>query len=122
MKCCAQRTFNMRPEDRTRILHMIEAADAMSRFVTGRQRDDLDADLMLRFALVRAVEVFGEAAAKVSSSMRTASPEIPWLEIVAMRNRLIHAYFDIDRSILWRAATEEIPALLPRLQKLVQSE
>jgi uncharacterized protein with HEPN domain len=110
----------MPPEDRTRILHMIEAADAVLRFVTARTRGDLDSDLMLLFALVRAVEVFGEAAAKVSASMKAATADIPWAQIVAMRNRLIHAYFDIDRNILWRAATEEIPALVLRLRELVQ--
>lgn len=110
----------MQPEDRTRILHMIEAAEAVSVFVTSRSRGDLDTDLMLLFALVRAVEVFGEAAAKVSASMKAASSEIPWPQIVATRNRLIHAYFDIDRNILWRAATEEVPALLPRLRDLIR--
>jgi uncharacterized protein with HEPN domain len=110
----------MQPEDRTRILHMIEAADAVSRFVAGRSRADLEGDLMLLFALVRAVEVFGEAAAKVSGALKAASSGVPWPEIVATRNRLIHAYFDIDRNILWKAATEEIPALVPRLRALIQ--
>jgi uncharacterized protein with HEPN domain len=110
----------MRPEDRTRIAHMLEAAHAVSQFVTGRQREDLDADRMLLFALVRAVEVFGVAAAKVSPATQSATPEIPWPQIVGMRNRLIHAYFEIDRDILWKTATEEIPALLPRLQELIQ--
>jgi len=57
----------MRPEDRTRILHMIEAAETVAGFISSRVREDLDADRMLLFALVRAVEVFGEAAAKVSA-------------------------------------------------------
>jgi uncharacterized protein with HEPN domain len=88
--------------------------------MTGRSRGALDADLMLLFSLVRAVEVFGEAAAKVSASTKAASPEIPWQQIVAMRNRLIHAYFDIDRDILWKAATEEIPELPPRLREPIR--
>lgn len=99
---------------------MIEAAEAASQFVASRGREDLDADLMLLFALTRAVEVFGEAAAKVSPPTKTATPDIPWPRIVAMRNRLIHAYFDIDGNILWRTVTQEIPALLPRLRALIQ--
>jgi uncharacterized protein with HEPN domain len=110
----------MQPEDRTRIVHMIEAAGAVCHFLVGRTREQLDSDLMLQFALVRAVEVFGEAAARVSTSVKVAAPDIPWPEIVATRNRLIHAYFNIDRAILWRAATEEIPALVPRLRKLIE--
>ncbi|HEX4160556.1 MAG TPA: HepT-like ribonuclease domain-containing protein [Rhizomicrobium sp.] len=97
----------MQAEDRARLLHMIEAAEAASNFVKGRVRQDLDTDAMLLFALVRAVEVFGEAAAKVSSSAKASSPNLPWQQIVAMRNRLIHAYFDIDHDILWKTATEE---------------
>jgi uncharacterized protein with HEPN domain len=109
----------MPPEDRTRVLHMVEAAETIARFISGRARDDLDSDPMLLFALVRAVEVFGEAAAKVSPSTRATTAEIPWPQVVAMRNRLIHAYFDVDRNIIWRTATEEIPALLPVLRELL---
>jgi uncharacterized protein with HEPN domain len=69
--------------------------------------------------LVRAIEVFGEAAAKVSPEMRAATARIPWTEIVAMRNRLIHGYFEVNRAILWKTATEEIPELLAVLRGLV---
>jgi uncharacterized protein with HEPN domain len=88
-------------------------------FVAGRQADDLDTDRMLLFALVRAIEVVGEAAGKVSDELRLRAPDIPWDLIVSMRNRLIHAYFDIDRAILWKTATIELQALLPRLQALI---
>jgi hypothetical protein len=66
----------MRPEDRTRILHMIEAAETVGDFVAGRVRDDLDSNRMLLFALVRAVEVLGEAAAKVSPETRAATDDM----------------------------------------------
>jgi uncharacterized protein with HEPN domain len=105
----------MRREDETRIRHMIEAADAAGRFVTGRRRSDLDTDDMLRFALIRAVEIIGEAASKVSDETRAATPSVPWFAIVAMRNRLIHAYFDVDHDILWKTVTEEIPPLRAQL-------
>jgi uncharacterized protein with HEPN domain len=108
----------MRPEDRTRILHMIEAGEAVAGFLSGRNRGDLDSDRMLLFALLRAVEVLGEAAAKVSPETKVMASGIPWAQIVAMRNRLIHAYFDIDRSILWNTVSKEIPALLPALRLL----
>lgn len=109
----------MQPEDRVRILHMIEATEAALGFVAGRQRADLDDDTMLRFALVRAVEVIGEAAGRVSADARATAPSIPWSLIVAMRNRLVHAYFAIDHDILWRTATDELPALLPTLRALL---
>jgi uncharacterized protein with HEPN domain len=105
----------MRRDDAIRIRNMIEAAEASQRFVDGRRCDDLDADLMLRFALVRAVEIIGEAASRVSGEAQIEAPSIPWPAIVAMRNRLIHAYFDIDHDILWKTATEEFPMLLSAL-------
>ena len=74
---------------------------------------------MLLFALVRAVEVLGEAAAKLSPETRAEATGIPWPQIVAMRNRLIHAYFDVNRDMLWKTVIEEIPALLPALRKLI---
>jgi uncharacterized protein with HEPN domain len=109
----------MRPEDQARISHMIEAAEAVADFVSHRNDADLDTDRMLLFALVRAIEVFGEAAAKVSPETRAATAHIPWTEIVAMRNRLIHGYFEVNQAILWKTATEEIPELLPILRGLV---
>jgi uncharacterized protein with HEPN domain len=108
----------MRPDDAIRVRHMIEAAEACGRFVAGRNRTDLETDLMLRFALVRAAEVFGEAASKVSLETRASAPSMPWREIVGMRNRLIHAYFDIDQDVLWKATPQEIPALLTALRAI----
>jgi uncharacterized protein with HEPN domain len=109
----------MRDDDRVRILHMIEATEALAQFVEGRSREDLDRDRMLLFAVVHAIEILGEAASKISAETRTAAPQIPWGAIVSMRNRLIHGYFDIDPITVWKTATEEVPALAPSLRGLV---
>lgn len=99
----------MRHDDAIRIRHMIEAAETTQNFIAGRLRSDLDTDQMLSFALARAIEIIGEAASKVSSETRSVTP---WVEIIAMRNRLIHAYFHVDNAVVWKTVTEEIPALL----------
>jgi len=62
---------------------------------------------MLLFALVRAIEIIGEAASRVSIETRSVAPAVPWSTITAIRNRLIHAYFDINRDILWKATRPE---------------
>ncbi|MPZ46616.1 MAG: DUF86 domain-containing protein [Betaproteobacteria bacterium] len=108
----------MREDDRIRIQHMIEAAEACVQFISGRGRMDLDSDRMLLFAVIRGIEIIGEAASKVSEETRSDTPAIPWKAIIGMRNRVIHAYFDIDRDILWKAAAEEIPVLLSMLRLL----
>ena len=112
----------MRPDDTTRIRHMIEAIETAQRFVAGRQRRDLDTDQMLLFALVRAIEIVGEAASRVSPETRSAIPAVPWPAIVSMRNRLIHAYFDIDRDVVWKTAVEEIPPLASLLRAVAPED
>jgi uncharacterized protein with HEPN domain len=102
----------MEPTDEERIRHMIDAAEAALRFVSGRSRPALDDDDMLTFALVRAIEVVGEAAARVSPAARQELDAVPWSAVIGMRNRLIHAYFDVDRDILWTTVTAGLPALL----------
>ena len=111
----------MLDEDRTRLLDMIDAAEALQQFMAGRNRDDLDRDRMLLFAVVHAIEVLGEAANKLSADTQASAPQVPWGSIVAMRNRLIHGYFDIDTTIVWKTATIEVPALVPLLQALAGS-
>jgi uncharacterized protein with HEPN domain len=101
---------------------MIEAAEAVVRFAVGRDRAALDTDEMLRFAIVHAVEVIGEAAARITAETQHETPAIPWREIVAMRNRLVHAYYDINTEILWKTIAEEIPALLPILRDQLERD
>jgi uncharacterized protein with HEPN domain len=106
----------MQPKDEDRWAHMIEAVEDVLRFMVGHSRTDLDQDKMLRFAVVRAIEIIGEAASKVTPETRARHAEIPWPAIIGMRNRLVHAYFDIDTDILWVALTQEIPHLLSQLK------
>jgi uncharacterized protein with HEPN domain len=109
-------------DDRIRIAHMIEAAESVARFIAGRSRDDLDRDEMLRFAVVRAIEVIGEAASQITPQTRATIPQVPWAGIIGMRNRLIHAYADINLTLVWKTATEEVPALLPLLRALQEAD
>lgn len=86
----------MRKHDIIRLRHMLDAAKEAESFVLGKSRTALDTDRMLVLALVKDIEIIGEAASKASEETRLKCPEIPWPDIVNMRNRLIHAYFDVD--------------------------
>ena len=112
----------MLAEDRVRLRHMVEAAESAVQFILGRQRTALDEDRVLLFALVHAVEVLGEAASRISEETRTTHTSIPWRAIVGMRNRLIHAYFEINTETVWQTVTQEIPLLLPQLRALATDE
>ena len=108
--------------DVVRLRHMLDAARKALQFVDGKSRDSLNNDDMLVFALVRAIEIVGEAAAQISDAYRNTNPQIPWRVIVAMRNRVIHAYFDVDLDIVWDTATMNLPPLVVELEKLLEQE
>jgi uncharacterized protein with HEPN domain len=112
----------MSPDDGWRIAHMIEAGEQALTFIAGRRRADLDTDAMLRLALTRAVEIVGEAANQVSDAGRSELSSIPWQQIVGMRNRLVHAYFDINRDILWDTVQLALPRLLAQLKAVEGGE
>jgi uncharacterized protein with HEPN domain len=101
---------------------MLAAAEEAVGFADGRARDDLDADRMLALALVRSIEIVGEAGARVSEEGRAAVPDVPWREIVAMRNRLIHAYFDVDLDIVWQTIKEDMPPLIVTLKDALSEQ
>ena len=103
-------------DDLIRLRHMAEATRLAIGFCQGRKRADMDADAMLRLAVLHAVQIVGEAAAKVSATGRSEVPAIDWPVIVGMRNRLVHAYFDIDADILWETVMRGLPVLLAQLQ------
>ncbi len=102
--------------------HMLDAAAAAIEFLGGRGRNELANDRMALFAVVRAIEVIGEAAGKVTEETRTATHDIPWRAMIGMRNRLIHGYFDIDAEVVWRTVTSELPTLIPRIQRTLDTE
>ena len=107
--------------DVVRMQHMLDAGEQALRFCAGRRRVDLDGDVMLRFALVHAITVVGEAAAKISTQTREALPDIAWGSIVGMRNRLVHAYFDIDSDVLWESVNAGLPPLAAQLRAVLQT-
>ena len=106
----------MRDNDRIRLRHMLEAAEAATKFTAGKTRDDFGTDQMLAFSVLRALEVLGEAANKVSPDVRKKLTAVPWADIVGMRNWLIHAYHDVNLDIVWRTVKEELPPLIASLK------
>ena len=106
----------MQKPDEVRLKHMLDAAEQALAFAHNRSRTDFDTDLMLVFALVKAIEIVGEAASQVTQTTCNQYPTIPWLEIVGMRHRLVHAYFDINLDILWRTVHQDLPPLIVGLQ------
>jgi uncharacterized protein with HEPN domain len=109
----------MQKDDRVRLHHMLDAAKEAVSFVRNKSRGSLDKDRKLVLALVKAIEIIGEAAANVTKECREDLPSIPWANITGMRNRLIHAYFDINLDIIWQTVSEDLPPLIAELEKIV---
>ena len=112
----------MRPDDVIRLRHMLDATREAIGFAHGRSRDDLDRDRQLVWSLVKALEIIGEAAYQMAPASKEELPGIPWEDIVGMRHRLVHAYFDINLDILWKTVKEDLPELLSALEPFVPPE
>ncbi len=111
----------MRKNDVVLLRHMLDAAEEAMGFVRGRKRSDLDQDRQFVLALVKDIEIIGEAAYPTSDETRAKLPDIPWDDIVGMRHRPVHAYFDINLDILWKTVQEDLPLLAERLRAYLSS-
>lgn len=113
---------NMNKDDRVRLQHMLDAAQEAIEFLRGETRDVLDTDRKLVLALVKDIEIVGEAASRISKDCQQENSQIPWPQIVSMRNRLIHAYFDIDLETVWKTVQEDLPPLITELEGILADE
>ncbi len=104
-----------------RLRHMLDHAREASAMAAGKTRKDLDADRKLNLALVRLLEIVGEAANRIPARERAQYQTIPWSQIVGLRNRLIHGYDSVDFDILWQIVTRDLPALIASLEQIIQA-
>ena len=109
----------MLPADQLRLQHMLDAAKEAVAFLQGQPRRALAQNRQLVLALVRCIEVIGEAASQVTKAGQDNLPDIPWAQIVAMRNRLIHAYFDVDVDRVWDTVQDDLPPLIRKLEEVL---
>ncbi len=100
---------------------MLDYAREALTLVHGKPRPEFEDDRILNLALTRLLELIGEAASQIPAEVRMQYPSVPWREIIGMRNRLIHGYDSIDSEIMWQILTKDLPALIPELQKMMDS-
>ena len=102
--------------------HMLDHACEAVLLAQGKSRADLDTDRLLNLALVRLLEIVGQAAGRQPKELCALHPEIPWPQIISLRNRLIHGYDSVDFNILWQIIANDLPALIPALAAIIASE
>jgi uncharacterized protein with HEPN domain len=107
-------------DDGTSLRQMLDHAQELRHLARGKSVADLERDRMFELAVMRLLEVTGEAARRVSEPMRAAHPEIPWADIWGMRNALIHAYDTIDHARVWRTIEADLPVLIRQLELLLR--
>jgi len=108
-----------RRDDTLRLQDMLAAARDARAFAAGKIEIDLPHDKQLTLALLKCIEIIGEAAARVGEDTRARYPALPWADMIGMRNRLVHIYFDIDLFLLWTTVTDDLPVLIRELERIV---
>ncbi|MEW6234598.1 MAG: HepT-like ribonuclease domain-containing protein [Candidatus Omnitrophota bacterium] len=111
----------MNKNDLIRYRHMLEATEEALALARNRSRPDIEADRTLLHSFVRLLSIIGEAASRVDPECRAAAPKIDWRNIINMRNRLIHEYFDINVKIVWKTVDEYLPSLAEELKRILDS-
>ena len=110
----------MRPEA-LYLSDMLEAADAIARFIEGVHPADFYGDEMRQAAILQKLIVIGEAAARLPKSLTHENPDVPWPDVVAFRNFAVHEYFSVDWPIVWFTASEEVPVLRQQIAAILSA-
>lgn len=108
----------MRHDD-SYLLDMLLAARKAAKFARGLGYERFIQSDLHQNAIFKVLEIIGEAASRVSETTREAHPGIPWPNVVGLRNRIVHAYFEIDLDVIWNIVTDDVPALITELERIV---
>jgi len=108
----------MKLTDDDYIGHILESIAKIEQYLDARSAQDIKTVPMLSEALIRHCVIIGEAAHRITEKTKESTPEIPWLSITGMRNRLIHEYFGVKEDVLWSTCKEDLPQLRTHLQHL----
>jgi uncharacterized protein with HEPN domain len=100
----------------------LTAAKEAMEFAAGKTRMGLEKDRLHMLAIIKSIEIIGEAASKVTETFKTENSNIPWNDIINMRNRLIHAYFDVNLDIVWQTVKTDLPDLIKALEEIIPPE
>ena len=104
------------------LLDMLVAARRAMEFLDGVAEEEFEKEPMRHLAVMKAIEVIGEAAGRLTEAFRSAHPEFPWSEIIGMRHRLVHGYFEVNLRKVWDTVHEEFPELIAMLEPLIAPE
>jgi len=112
----------MKDNDKIRIKHIIDASEEALSFVDNVKREKFFKNRMLILSVIKEIEISGEAASKISEETKTKYSNVPWKDIVGMRNRLIHSYFDVNIELVWNTIKNNLNPLISSLKEILAEE
>lgn len=109
-------------DDNVYLQHILEAIQAIEEYLQGIDYDRFMSNRMVQDAVIRRIEVIGEATKNLSLEIRRKYDDVPWQKIAGMRNRLIHGYFGVDLDAVWDTATRDVASLRAKVEQIIQQE
>ena len=109
----------MNEHDLIRLRHMLNSSREALAFMKEQNRDNLESNRMLQLAVIRLIEVIGEAARSVTQETREIYPQVDWKSMIGMRDRLIHGYYRVDLNLVWEVITQDLPPLVTSLEAII---
>ena len=109
-----------KPKDNGRLLHIITAIENIHEFLAGKTAEDFLMDKMLYYAVVKNMEIIGEAAYMLTNDFRTTHTSVSWNDIIRMRHILVHGYYQVDSSIVWATIRNDLPTLESQIRDFLK--
>jgi uncharacterized protein with HEPN domain len=98
---------------------ILDSIEKVEEFIEGFEFDEFSKDTKTIYAVVRALEILGEATKNLPNSLREKHPEVPWKDMAGFRDKVVHGYFGVDLEVVWHTAVEDAPALKPLITKIL---
>ena len=112
----------MKKDDTVYLKHILDAIQQIEQYLQGVTKEQFLQTKLLQDGVVRELEIIGEASRNLSEELRQKHSDIPWRQIIGMRNRIIHEYFDVDLEIVWEVTEKDLPDLKARIQAILQEQ
>ena len=108
-------------KDKGRLEHILESINYIFEFSEGIEFEEFKSDMKLRFAIIKNLEIIGEASNMLTNEFREQNPETPWRELINLRHVLVHGYYQIKFELIWEIIQKDLPALKEQIQILYKN-